>query len=380
MVLRRSASPGGWWHWRKCFSSCSGFFAGYWNSGQWQFFIDLEQIATMAKQYYYQIFGEAFGPVSGNELRNKALDGIILPVTLIRADDGNWIPAARVKNLFPTDESSIVAGQAEDAPVASKKPSQDDSESSASDVMDWLGDAPSAGVGNSAPKRDSHTWNYVSAGKTLGPISSSQLRNLVQAGIIAGGTKVQRTGTVGWVSAKDIKGLFDETLSSNTPVAASSAIGNDNNRQTSHLNINSSSTKSTPYMKSPKNHVDNGSKLSWLRTILFVVGVASLLGAFFMYQSDLSVMIEREALQRDMNSHKQQSNELIRMLNNHEISFEQYLAQVASRDSIIPIAERLASPPKIFGGLLIIALTVIGSVSLIAWLACVIIVAAQRPA
>ena len=55
----------------------------------------------MAKKFFYQLMGETFGPMSGVELRDKALSGDITPDTLVRInDDGDWVSAARIKNLF----------------------------------------------------------------------------------------------------------------------------------------------------------------------------------------------------------------------------------------------------------------------------------------
>jgi hypothetical protein len=55
----------------------------------------------MAKKFYYQVMGEIFGPMSGIELRDKAMAGDISADTLVRIDeDGNWVLAARLKNLF----------------------------------------------------------------------------------------------------------------------------------------------------------------------------------------------------------------------------------------------------------------------------------------
>jgi hypothetical protein len=55
----------------------------------------------MAKRFYYQLMGEIFGPLSGIELRDKALSGDVTPDTLVRInEDGDWVSAARIKNLF----------------------------------------------------------------------------------------------------------------------------------------------------------------------------------------------------------------------------------------------------------------------------------------
>ncbi len=55
----------------------------------------------MAKEFYYQVMDEVFGPVSGVELRQKALDQDVTQDTLVRVGaDGNWVAADRLKGLF----------------------------------------------------------------------------------------------------------------------------------------------------------------------------------------------------------------------------------------------------------------------------------------
>lgn len=68
----------------------------------------------MAKRFYYQVMGETFGPMSGVELRDKAMGGDVTPDTLVRInEDGNWVLAARLTNLFdergrPISHSTIL--------------------------------------------------------------------------------------------------------------------------------------------------------------------------------------------------------------------------------------------------------------------------------
>ena len=56
------------------------------------------------KQFYYQIDGSIIGPVNGIQLRQAALAGQIVPVTLVANDpNGKWVTANHVRGLF--DES-----------------------------------------------------------------------------------------------------------------------------------------------------------------------------------------------------------------------------------------------------------------------------------
>lgn len=63
----------------------------------------------MAKQFFYQLMGEVFGPMTGVELRAKATEGVVCADTLVRVgDDGEWVLATRLKHLFDSDEQSTV--------------------------------------------------------------------------------------------------------------------------------------------------------------------------------------------------------------------------------------------------------------------------------
>lgn len=55
----------------------------------------------VSKQFYYQVMGEEFGPLTGIELRARAVAGDVTLETPVRIGaDGEWGPAARLRNLF----------------------------------------------------------------------------------------------------------------------------------------------------------------------------------------------------------------------------------------------------------------------------------------
>ena len=56
----------------------------------------------MANEFYYQVMGQSFGPVTGVQLREKAADGTITHDTFVCVN-GDWVSASRLKGLF--DES-----------------------------------------------------------------------------------------------------------------------------------------------------------------------------------------------------------------------------------------------------------------------------------
>ncbi len=55
----------------------------------------------MANEFYYQVRGEVFGPMSGMELRQKAVEQAITRDTLVRVgSNGNWVRAYQLTGLF----------------------------------------------------------------------------------------------------------------------------------------------------------------------------------------------------------------------------------------------------------------------------------------
>ena len=55
----------------------------------------------MAKQFFYQVMGDVFGPIQGVELRERAVSGDVTPDTLVRVgEEGEWVLARRLTNLF----------------------------------------------------------------------------------------------------------------------------------------------------------------------------------------------------------------------------------------------------------------------------------------
>jgi hypothetical protein len=61
----------------------------------------------MAAQWYYQVMGEAVGPMSASELKHAAQTGKVMPESLVKKGaDGDWVLAERVKGLFEQPEAS----------------------------------------------------------------------------------------------------------------------------------------------------------------------------------------------------------------------------------------------------------------------------------
>jgi hypothetical protein len=64
----------------------------------------------MATDWYVRVGEVERGPVSSEALKHLALEGRVTPDTPIRkGDSGNWVPASRVKGLFPSSAASVTA-------------------------------------------------------------------------------------------------------------------------------------------------------------------------------------------------------------------------------------------------------------------------------
>ncbi len=61
----------------------------------------------MASQWFYQAMGKQVGPISSDELRSLAHAGVISRDTPVKnAPDGAWVPAERVRGLFPVSNAT----------------------------------------------------------------------------------------------------------------------------------------------------------------------------------------------------------------------------------------------------------------------------------
>jgi chitodextrinase len=61
----------------------------------------------MPTEWYYRASGTTVGPLSATELRRRALDGCVEPDHLVRRGrEGPWVPAARLKGVFPATRLS----------------------------------------------------------------------------------------------------------------------------------------------------------------------------------------------------------------------------------------------------------------------------------
>ncbi len=134
----------------------------------------------MATGWYFEFNGQRHGPVSSNDLKEKAAQGFVTPDTKIwRNPNEGWVPARKIQGLTFGSPSA----------AANEKPNSD-------------------------------AWYYFSNGQTLGPVTGVQLVGLVSNGVIRRDTLVQKYGTTDWTRADEIPGLADYMQPVELPVRA----------------------------------------------------------------------------------------------------------------------------------------------------------------
>lgn len=78
----------------------------------------------MEKNYYYQVMGQVFGPMTDVQLRDKAICGHVVPDTLVRiGNDGEWFLAERLTNVFDAT-GKLIANKSSPVQTAANVPVQ----------------------------------------------------------------------------------------------------------------------------------------------------------------------------------------------------------------------------------------------------------------
>src|SRR6202790_5449538 len=77
----------------------------------------------MGTTYYYSRDAQRFGPVSTEQLRELAASGQLEPTDMIWKEGmADWVPAARLKGLFPAAAPTQPAAAAQPAPASQPAP------------------------------------------------------------------------------------------------------------------------------------------------------------------------------------------------------------------------------------------------------------------
>ncbi len=175
--------------------------------------MDREEVGAPAmSDYFYSTDGRTrLGPVTARQLKQLAAERILAPNTLIWKEGlADWVPAERVKGLFPAPSpASRPAPAAEFAPAAhaARAPAAASLAAGGSGGYDLDPDpAALAAAGQRAP--EARTWWYLRGEERTGPITRSALVDLVTKGIIRPEALVWMEGMEDWVEAKKVRALF----------------------------------------------------------------------------------------------------------------------------------------------------------------------------
>jgi hypothetical protein len=149
--------------------------------------------------WYCEVMGEQTGPLSSAQLKELAASGFLTPDVAVRKGvEGKWVPASRVKGLFP--EASRAPGDKKGASPPKSRP-----QSQPSPVRD-LRAKPAASRSPAAQI----VWYYRAMGEEIGPLSSADLQELAKSGLLTPDTPIRAGAEGEWFPAGQVLGLFDE--------------------------------------------------------------------------------------------------------------------------------------------------------------------------
>jgi hypothetical protein len=161
----------------------------------------------MAEQWYYQAFGQDFGPLSLDELARMLHEGELADDDLVREGNrGAWSAAAGAKVL--TERATTLA--LETAEVATDIDSfmlMDEKQDSNSEIVAFeASDAPQPVPAPAVENRG--TWYFQSLGQEFGPVPFSELLEMAGRGEVSPDDSVRKGESGQWVPAGLIDGLF----------------------------------------------------------------------------------------------------------------------------------------------------------------------------
>lgn len=151
-------------------------------------------------QWYYQLLGEEFGPVSAESLRELMKDGTISESDPVRpVDSADWQPASSYSELQGSDDAVIsdlseLSFEFEESGPTARKAA--------------YGAAAAAPAAPAAPVPPAETGFYYQVqGVSLGPIPLQSLQQLASGGRLLESDLVREAGAVAWRAALEYSEL-----------------------------------------------------------------------------------------------------------------------------------------------------------------------------
>jgi len=159
----------------------------------------------MADQWYYQAFGQEFGPLTLDELAQMRHEGALSDDDLVRdGSSGSWIPATESK-ILSERANSIAVDSAELATDIDSFMLLDEKQESQNEFS--FMPAPSI---KAAPAESRGMWYFQSIGQEFGPVPFSELLEMAGRGEVGPEDSVRKGEAGQWVPAGLIEGLFPE--------------------------------------------------------------------------------------------------------------------------------------------------------------------------
>lgn len=152
----------------------------------------------MLDQWWYQTLGQEFGPVPFAELKASVSTGLIGPDDLIRDNrKGRWLRATAVDGLFRSPISSV--GNSASLETA---PHLQDANPSTNSACDQQAAHDLSG---------SDGWFVRIAIEVFGPLTTEQIVECIEKGVIEPSTELMYGEHQEWMRAGNIEGLFRPT-------------------------------------------------------------------------------------------------------------------------------------------------------------------------
>lgn len=149
------------------------------------------------QQWFYQMLGEEFGPVSSASLQQLFADGTLADSDLVRhADSADWIPLSKAA----LDDADVISDLSE--------LQFQFEESGSSSPRNPARKSPAAKLPAETPEPEPEPlWFHQFAGQVLGPVKLTELLALAESGGLSENDQVRTSESTAWQTAGEIPEL-----------------------------------------------------------------------------------------------------------------------------------------------------------------------------
>lgn len=113
------------------------------------------KVGTMSADWFCKIGEKKVGPLNGQQLKTIVAKGQLRPEHLVRqGSEGPWVPAGRIKGLFPKSSAGSAQPQGKKSPQATAKPSPNTAAKPGTPPMAKAASLPTAAEAPAPPPAD----------------------------------------------------------------------------------------------------------------------------------------------------------------------------------------------------------------------------------